>query len=42
MDEPNVLVGNSLVAHYSFFPQQAVLNSTDVLEQYRKLADDFI
>lgn len=35
---PNVIVGDSLVAHWSFKPQQRVLNQTDLLDRYRALA----
>lgn len=34
----NVIVGDSLVSHYSFKPQQSVLNDTDILDRYRALA----
>lgn len=36
---PNMLIGNALVAHYSFFPQRSALAHTDVLARYRALAD---
>jgi len=35
---PNVLVGNAVVSHYTFFPQQGIVNKTDILDHYRKLA----
>lgn len=35
---PNIIVGNALVSHYTFFPQQAVVNATDILDRYRALA----
>lgn len=35
---PNMIVGDALVSHYTFFPQQAVVSSTDILDQYRSLA----
>ena len=38
--EANVLVGNALVAHYTFFPQQAVVRGTDVLDRYRELTKE--
>ena len=37
--QPNFIVGNSLVSHYTFFPQQAAVNATDILARYRALAD---
>lgn len=40
LGEPNVIVGDALVSHYTFFPQGPVVRSTDVLDQYRQLADD--
>jgi hypothetical protein len=39
MGIPNVLVGDSLVAHYTFFPQKMIVQRTDVLDQYRELAN---
>lgn len=38
LGEPNVIVGNALVSHYTFFAQQDIVNRTDVLDQYRALA----
>lgn len=35
---PNIINGNSLVSHYTFFPQQTEVFKTDVLDQYRALA----
>lgn len=37
--QPNILIGNSLVSHYTFFPQQPIVNATDILDRYRALAD---
>lgn len=37
--QPNMIVGNSLVSHFSFFPQQPQLNASDVLARYRALAE---
>ena len=34
----NVLVGDALVAHYTFAPQQIAVNASDVLDRYRALA----
>lgn len=31
----NLVCGNALVSHYSFFPQRPHLDTTDILEQYR-------
>jgi hypothetical protein len=36
---PNILRGNAIVAHYSFFPQHPFLNATDLLQRYRDLAE---
>jgi hypothetical protein len=36
--QPNVVIGDALVAHYTFRPQQPVVHATDVLDRYRKLA----
>jgi hypothetical protein len=38
LGEPNIIVGDALVSHYTFFPQKAVVAATDVLDQYRQLA----
>lgn len=35
----NFIVGNALVSHFSFYPQHSVLNPTDVLDQYRVIAE---
>lgn len=36
---PNVIVPNSLISHFSFFPQRNyLLNHTNLLERYRQLA----
>lgn len=40
LGEPNIIVGEALVSHYTFFPQGAVVRSTDILDQYRQLAAD--
>lgn len=36
---PNILRGNAIVAHWSFFPQHPFLNNTNLLDRYRDLAD---
>jgi hypothetical protein len=36
---PNILRGNSIVAHWSFFPQHPFLNATGLLDRYRQLAE---
>lgn len=36
--QPNMIVGDALVSHYTFFPQQATVNGTDILAQYREIA----
>lgn len=36
---PNILRGNALVAHWSFFPQKPFLDTTTLLDRYREIAD---
>lgn len=36
----NVICGDALVAHYSFFAQRPVLDQTDILDRYRQIAED--
>lgn len=36
---PNILRGNAVVAHWSFFPQHAFLNGSNLLDRYREIAD---
>lgn len=36
---PNIIRGDSIVSHYSFFPQHPFLNNTDLLDRYRELAE---
>lgn len=36
---PNILRGDAVVSHFSFFPQHPFLNNTDLLDRYRDLAD---
>jgi hypothetical protein len=36
---PNILRGNAVVAHWSFFTQHPFLNATNLLDRYRKLAE---
>ena len=38
--QPNTVVGNALVSHYTFFPQKAVVEQTDILDRYRALAKE--
>lgn len=35
----NVIVGDALVSHYTFFPQQKEVFATDILDRYRKIAE---
>lgn len=35
----NIIVGNSLVSHYTFYPQGAVVRATDILDRYRRLSE---
>lgn len=37
--QPNVLVGNALVSHYTFSPQGPIVRATNILDRYRALAD---
>lgn len=36
---PNILRGDAIVSHYSFFTQHPFLNETNLLERYRELAE---
>jgi hypothetical protein len=36
---PNILLGNSLVSHFTFQPQRPHVMASDVLDRYRELAD---
>jgi len=36
---PNILRGDAVVSHFSFFPQHPFLNNTNLLDRYRDLAD---
>ena len=38
LGRPNVICGNSIVSHFAFYTQRAHLDSTNVLDGYRKLA----
>lgn len=35
----NQIIGNSLVAHYTFHPQQRMVRATNILQRYRALAE---
>lgn len=35
---PNIVVGNALVSHYTFFTQHPFFTGTDILDRYRTLA----
>lgn len=37
--QPNMIVGNSLVSHLTFFPQQSAVFATDIPDRYRKLSE---
>lgn len=39
---PNIIRGNVIVSHYSFFTQHPFLNETDLLDRYRELADKVV
>jgi hypothetical protein len=36
---PNILIGNAIVSHFTFFPQRAIVLASDVLARYRALAE---
>lgn len=36
----NVIVGNSLVSHYTFFPQSRIVNNTNILDRYRAISEN--
>lgn len=36
---PNILRGDAIVAHWSFFPQKPFLDTTTLLDRYREIAD---
>jgi len=38
IDHPNIIIGNSLVSHYTFGPQQRQVFASDVLDRYRAIA----
>jgi hypothetical protein len=35
----SIMVGNSLAAHYSFFMQRQILDQTDILDRYTRIAE---
>lgn len=37
--QPNMIVGDALVSHYTFFPQRRVVLASDTLDRYRTLAE---
>jgi hypothetical protein len=34
----NVIIGNAIVAHFSFYTQRAHLDATDILDEYAKIS----
>lgn len=36
----NDIIGDALVSHYTFYPQGRVVRSTDILDQYRRVAQE--
>jgi len=38
LGQPNIIVGDALVSHYTFFPQGGIVRQTDILDRYRELA----
>lgn len=39
IQQPNMIVGNALVSHYTFFPQRSAVLETDILDHYRTLSE---
>jgi hypothetical protein len=40
LQRPNMIVPNSIISHFSFYHQREHLLKTDILDQYKALADD--
>lgn len=40
LGSPNVIVGDALVSHYTFFPQGPIVRASDTLDRYRQVAKD--
>ena len=38
-NQPNMIVGNALVSHYTFAPQQRIVFGSDVLDRYRAISE---
>jgi hypothetical protein len=38
--QPNIIVGDALVSHYTFFPQGPIVRATNILDRYRALAKE--
>lgn len=36
--QPNILIGNAIVSHFTFMPQRSIVLATDILDRYRALA----
>lgn len=39
LGKSNIIVGNALVSHYTFYPQGRVVRQTNILDRYRALAE---
>lgn len=39
LGEPNIIVGDALVSHYTFFPQRGIVGASGILDRYRELSD---
>lgn len=37
--QPNILIGNAIVSHFTFMPQRSLVLKTDILDRYRALAE---
>jgi hypothetical protein len=40
--QPNILIGNALVSHFTFMPQRPHVLATDILDRYRALAEKLV
>ena len=36
----NIIVGDALVSHYTFYPQGQIVRATNILDRYRKIAEE--
>lgn len=40
LNRPNIIVGTSLVSHYTFFPQREHIEGTHILDKYREVSQN--